>query len=321
LETPDAAPTPAQAHALKVLAYTFPLLSLTLPNAVATANVRAAQGTRNGDIHPAMLPELNAHLQQLGIPPVRAGPRARLELFRPLLAPMAFLALRAVILLYIFSPTRKPFVALAIATWVVYEVTRQLERIVFEPMRADVRAAERGLERVRAAAEDAARARGVPANLPPAPPRLGEVDARTQVERVMDAAADLNLSAEERALAARPEDAGNARVMVPPSAAHRAASFGALFLSTLHPAVWNRRRAALHRREGQLRTEAHARERELADEELPEDLPEAERTRRREEADKARLARDELVQQHARRPQWVKEYVERVRGGDWADHE
>ena len=78
-----------------------------------------------------------------------------------------------------------------------------------------------------------------------------------------------------------------------------------LFLVSLHPAVWDRRRTALRRREGRLRTEGNVRE----------SAPPAEG-----EEDVARTqAREQAVTRYERRPEWVRRYVDRVQETEWAD--
>jgi len=73
----------------------------------------------------------------------------------------------------------------------------------------------------------------------------------------------------------------------------------------------------LRQREGRLRTEANAREREP-------DPPSSDRehaTTEGERTERERVAgvRAELAAQHARRPRWVQSYVDRVRTGEWVD--
>ena len=77
----------------------------------------------------------------------------------------------------------------------------------------------------------------------------------------------------------------------------------------------------LRQREGRVRTEANAREREpeasSTEVNVGEDSAtiEAERTERESVA----RTRAELVAQHVRRPRWVQAYVDRVRRGEWVD--
>lgn len=92
-----------------------------------------------------------------------------------------------------------------------------------------------------------------------------------------------------------------------PTFVHKLQTFLVLFFATLHPAVWDERRKLLRQREGRLRTEMNALEaRNGEGEETPEDRARAE-------------ARAKLAEQHARRPRWVREYIDRLRSGDWLD--
>jgi len=137
-----------------------------------------------------------------------------------------------------------------------------------------------------------------PANA--APPRVVRVDG----ESVLDALANVNLDAEQQILNTTP-----GAPMEEPSIWHRVATFVTLLATTTHPAVWNRRRAALQRREGQLRTEANLRNR------LDEDVQDSEmegEMRRRE-------ARGNARGQYGRRPEWVRRYIDRVLATDWLD--
>jgi hypothetical protein len=120
---------------------------------------------------------------------------------------------------------------------------------------------------------------------------------------------NLNLDAEERAL--------DAREGVPPAPepgfVHKATTFLSLFVTTMHPAVWDHRRIALSRREGRIRAEAHIRESEI-------DGPsENEDPGQREQRERRIRAREELIADHQRRPQWIRNYLERARSGDWVD--
>ncbi len=79
--------------------------------------------------------------------------------------------------------------------------------------------------------------------------------------------------------------------------------FTLLFLSTLHPAIWDRRRNALRKREGRLRTEANVRQAPV-DENTSQDRIQA---------------RDEVTARHERREAWVQQYVERVLTTEYLD--
>jgi hypothetical protein len=292
-----------------------------VPNLSAVSNIRPSSNNQH-NIHPGVLPHLNNHLRQIGLGPMApVRPRFRMRdmlIFRPLLLPMSLLALRALILLYIFSPARKPFLALVIGLWVLYEVWSAVAAAL----------APAGGRAV--AAANAAPARDAAANGPAAPvrarPMPDGVVGRTAganrarpADAVLESVSQLNLDSEERALQARPEDEAIESINAPPTTAHKIKSFVALFATTLHPAVWDRRRAVLTRREGQIRTEANARDRPNEVQADDSTLSEEERRRKQEEEQKRQESREALTSQHARRPRWVKDYIERVRVNEWED--
>jgi hypothetical protein len=129
--------------------------------------------------------------------------------------------------------------------------------------------------------------------------------------------AKLNIPAEEEALAASER-------MPPaeePGLVHKFTTFLSLLVLTLHPAVWNRRRAVLRQREGRVKTEANAREREPETPSVEANGGEDNATTEAERTERQRVARTraELVAQHARRSRWVQAYVDRVRRGEWVD--
>jgi hypothetical protein len=318
LTTPNATPTARQRHALAVLGYTFPLLSLTIPNLNAVSNIRPSQGNHH-DLHPGVLPHLNNHLRQIGMGPI-VRPRFHMRdmlVFRPILLPLFMLSLRAMILLYIFSPSRKPFFALMIGLWVLYEVWKAIAALAPQPGQ-QAPAINGVLARNVAAPNNPARAPAAPVR-PGNPARTPGTNHPRPADAALESVSKLNFDVEERALQARPEDEAAESINAPPTTAHKIKSFVALFATTLHPAVWDRRRAVLSRREGQIRTESNARERQ--DDAAAEDtnLREDERRRKQEEEQKRRESREALVNQHARRPRWVKDYIERVRINEWED--
>jgi len=85
-----------------------------------------------------------------------------------------------------------------------------------------------------------------------------EIRIVIDVESLIDNLSKLNIPAEEEALAA----SERATPAEEPGLAHKVTTFLCLLILTLHPAVWNRRRGVLRQREGRVRTEANARERE-----------------------------------------------------------
>ncbi|EIN10587.1 hypothetical protein PUNSTDRAFT_84757 [Punctularia strigosozonata HHB-11173 SS5] len=296
LVTPDAQPTPLQSHALSVLTHTFPLLSLSLPNVRSQTSITAPPDVNVQD--------LNRHLRQMGIPPLRVAV-ADLPV-RALMAPMLILAFRTAFLLYFFSPTKKPVFAFMIGAWVLYEAWCAIRGVLGGEVDRD----------------DEGRARPVPraaANAPPgvaqdpavAAARPGQNGARTaarpsQSDIILQNIADVNMAMEERALSA----SADSRPVREPSLGQKVSMFFFLLLTTLHPAIWDQRRKLLRRREGRIRTEANAME---ASEQRGVEGEDDRQAQARAEA------REQLLAQHRRRPQWVRDYIQRVRSGDWVD--
>lgn len=127
---------------------------------------------------------------------------------------------------------------------------------------------------------------------------------RIDGESLLDTFANVNLDAEQQFLNTTP-----GAPVEEPNLWHRLVTFVTLLVTTTHPAVWNRRRAALRRREGQFRTEANVRNR------VDEDVQDSDREgemQRRETRDNARA-------QYGRRPEWVRRYIDRVLVTDWLD--
>ncbi|KAJ7068141.1 hypothetical protein C8F01DRAFT_1116999 [Mycena amicta] len=304
-------PTAIQLHAVKVLAVTFPILAIPTPAPVPTRIATVS--------HP--LPNVNALLHQLGVPIARNGVNVNLgpnpniaaaqppppELpLRPLLLPLFLLVLRTAVLLYFFAPARKPVFGILIVAWMLYEVWRPIRQ---------------GLVRGwnRAAAEQQAQrnqAQGQPqqqqAGAPRPPLAAGPVDRRAlprpgaaaaneldqQVDAIFDGLALVNIDNEEDVFR---RGAGE------PGLGSKVMTFVTLFLSTLHPAVWNRRRAVLRQRETRIRMDANARAAELDG--------------NTEDAEaRARIERQtQLIAQHNERPQWIRQYIGRVVDGGWVD--
>ncbi|KIM90978.1 hypothetical protein PILCRDRAFT_157734 [Piloderma croceum F 1598] len=305
LQNPGATPNIFQTHALKVLTHTFPLLSLPIPQTTTT--------TSSTTMHHTIPREVNQLLQQLGLPPLRMQNAAqnhgnaflREINLRPLLGPLIMLVIRTLLLVYFVSPARKPVFGIVVGAWILYEAWGPIRAAIF-------------------GAGDRQAPPGVNVGLPPRPQQdgaparqAGQIRIVIDVEAVIDNLSKLNIPAEEEALAA----SERATPAEEPGLAHKVTTFLCLLVLTLHPAVWNRRRGVLRQREGRVRTEANAREREPeapgTEVNVGEDstTTEAERTERESVARK----RVELVAQHARRPRWVQAYIDRVRRGEWVD--
>jgi C4-dicarboxylate-specific signal transduction histidine kinase len=108
-----------------------------------------------------------------------------------------------------------------------------------------------------------------------------------------------------------------------PKLGRRIYTFVCLLVLSAYPAFWDRRRAHLKRREGIVRTELRARR--TLDEELTERVPEGEEVGAEEQEGIRRLhatrrrARDELIAAHEQRPDWVRDYIDRVGREEWVD--
>ncbi len=307
LVDPSKAPTPLQAHALRVLEHTFAMLAMPVPGASANPMPLPAHlGNSHLPVH------VHAHLQQIGLPPFRVRQEnamiaeLRAVPMRALAAPLFMLTLRTLFLLYFFSPFQKPIFGIILTAWLLYETWNTIRNAIPRPHARDNRADEDarilGNARVRPA-EDVHQFAADRAPAPP-PVRAPPPHLRPPNATMLDTLANVNLREELNALDARPE------AIAPPTIGHRIKTFAELLVLTAHPALWDRRRAALRQREGRVRTEMNTREAR----------PPAEDDGR---ADEARIrdaqTRVELNAIHSRRPAWVAEYMERVRGGDWVD--
>ncbi|KAF5369972.1 hypothetical protein D9758_001187 [Tetrapyrgos nigripes] len=309
LQDPTTKPTPAQLHALNVLSYTLALLKLP---------TQAPPPTNTTHSQPVELPpHINALLQQMGLPHLNAIPNqhpivepnagnanvvieAREIQMRPLILPLVMLMLRTVLLLYFVAPARKPVFGILILVWVLYEIWRPIRNALARLQRAapadrqdQQNAAGAGVGNPPQGANPAQPNAAVPGPQPVPAPGADIVDAAA----ILDTLANYDIQEEESALTNGGPEPGLGR---------KAAAFVTLLLSTVHPAIWNRRRALLRRREGRIRTEANTMEAQDQGED------EAQNNRRAE-------TRRELLAQHARRPLWVQNYIARVVREDWID--
>jgi hypothetical protein len=120
------------------------------------------------------------------------------------------------------------------------------------------------------------------------------------VAAVFDGLANFNIQTEE-------ETIRRGTPAQEPTFTTKAIAFVTLLLTTVHPAVWNRRRAVLRQREGQIRMDRNARAADL-DENV--DDPQAQ----------ARIQRQaQLIAQHQQRPLWLRAYMDRIVEGGWVD--
>lgn len=341
LRNPGSKPTVEQVHALKVLTYTFSILFLQPPPQPPTPTPTISS---NGTVPH----QLNDLLRQLGLPTLRAIPNANVDVgvngqmgvganipapggeaqilpdipVRVLLAPLVMVLFRTLLLLYFFSPTRKPLLGLCIVAWIIYEMWTNVRNVVLGPL-------NRERERIAGAAAAAEAARQAPGQgqpggppatpVPPAPPAQSDIPTPAQNQEaqgppppsnstsLLDLLARIGIDTENKSL--WPTSSSRTPIS-PPSLTHKMMTFVSLLVLTLHPEVWNRRRAALKTREGRLRTEANVMEREV---ERLEGQELSEEDKKREETTAV------LRVQDGRRAPWLKAYIQRVRGGEWVD--
>lgn len=314
----DGSPSPAQQHSLKVLSFTFTILSLSLPQTFTNRPVQSQPAT--------VPPHVNQLLQQLGMAPLRvannnANPVAnqnnpvvaeiRQIPIRPLLAPLIMLLLRTTLLLYFVAPTRKPLFGILILAWMLYEIWRPIRHVLNgmngppanQPVGGN---AQPGQNAGQQPPNVPGGANPGGANVPIRPGPAGPATLDAQAGAIFDSLANMNIEEEQRIL----DQAPNAPT-AEPGIGHKIGTFLALFLTTLHPAIWNRRRVALRQREGVVRTEANVRN-------TPPPTQE-EGTEPTTEQNVAAQRREELRAQHARRPRWIQRYMARVVAEDWVD--
>ncbi|KAJ7591201.1 hypothetical protein C8J56DRAFT_934964 [Mycena floridula] len=278
---PDDAPNPLQVHALKVLACTFPLLKLPMVTHIPSRSIPS-----NSIPIP---PHVNQVLQQLGLPQLPnhnaiANPNPN-PVIRPFLLPTLLHLLRILLILYFFAPARKPMLGILLL-WLVYELW---QRGVFNNRpAAEQQRPQQQQQNIQGAAAPAAAAPAAPNAAQNNPAR--QQAAGTQMNAVLDTLANYDIQAEEAIMAGTDDQE--------PRFTHKLITFFGLLTATVHPAVWDRRRALLRRREGRIRTEELVRQAAVEEGQA---------------VDEARAQRRaQLEAQHARRPQWLQNYVERV---------
>lgn len=269
---------------------------------------------------------LNLHLQQLGLPALRLAPNQnpngnpadpnnplvpeiRAVPIRALMVPLMMLTFRTVLLMYFFSPSKRPLFGLVISVWVLYEAWNALRMVLGHGDRQGRENRDGAPNNGDAAVDGAAPAAPLPQpGAQPHVPNSNRNSSRSLVNKLLDKFANFQLVTEELSLVGDP--LGSVPV---PTTFHRIKTFCALLLTTLHPAVWDRRRAYLRRREGRIRGEANVR-----DSEEPAAPAESQEPPNAAAEARAQL-RTALTARHERRPAWVKEYVERVLTTEWAD--
>lgn len=311
----DAQPTPAQAHALRVLSYTFSILTKEIqrelqPQPSYTTSYIIPDRQTAPDV-----PHVNDLLQQMGLPPLRnvpnvdaarhqEQPRAQNLLqdvpIRPLLAPLFMLILRTTLLLYFVAPTRKPIFGILILAWMLYEIWQPIRNNLLRQLQQNEQdGRQNGAQRAGAPGRPRV-ALAVPG------PNNHPARRRGQSRALMEVLGNMNVDSEQRVLTEATQENP-----MEPGLVHKAVTFICLLVTTLHPAIWNQRRAALRSREGIVRTEVNMRNAQPRT-----DLEDEEARRNEERAEESRRA---LRERHARRPQWIRRYMERVMDAEWVD--
>jgi hypothetical protein len=193
---------------------------------------------------------VNANVNPNAIPnngPQVPAPAAVPEIpFRPLIVTLAMLAIRTLLLLYLVSPARKPVFAMLILAWVVYEGWRPIREGL---RRWFGRGVARPEQQQQQPQQEQQNGLGEQAGVAgqPAPARPGNA-AASQGNLLLESLANMNLGREEAALAGTGPQGE-------PGIVHKAVTFVVLLVVTMHPGVWDRRRAALGKREGRVRSE------------------------------------------------------------------
>jgi len=307
LTTPDATPTPLQAHAIRVLSYTFPLLC----------------------VYPPAQPQPHSNSLQINpIPPRPLAPFAVHGQFafqipiRPLIVPLIMLTIRTSLLLYFFQPARKPFFGLIVLIWVVWEVIGAVRGA----LAGDQAPQNRNRNNQQGGGLQNGPVNGVPGNVagqgppdagagagvrPGAPNNIPHPALPNSQEAILNYLAQINLDNEAHSVESNVNLNPNTP---PPSLAHKIKTFFLLLTLTLYPAIWDRRRTVLRAREGRLRDEARRREARA----LQRDRERAEREENRRRGLEVSEAEPDLAPPTLK-PFWVAEYVQRVRSGDWVD--
>lgn len=226
---------------------------------------------------------------------------------RAIMAPILMLVMRATLMMYFFSPDQTPFFGIIVGMWVLYEA--------WNAVRAAVAATRDPAEPRRDGDNQGGINGGAGAPGPNGVDGARPSDpTRQQVNAVLDTVANINIREENEMLEA-PGD------LPSPTLFHQAKTFASLMIVTLIPALWDLRRAELMRREGTLRTEMNVITAATAP--LPSSGSAAQvptegegetgvSEQEREEARKARERKLAVIQKHARRADWVREYVERA---------
>ncbi|KIK65403.1 hypothetical protein GYMLUDRAFT_219407 [Collybiopsis luxurians FD-317 M1] len=292
---------------------------------------------------------LNANGGQLGQNPPAVAPnpppQVQAAQIRPLLLPIFMLSLRTLLLLYFVAPARKPFLTLMIIAWVMWEiwvpiraVFRRVGRAVDAleqaqgggqgqggpaganfPRDGQVPVVNRGAQPVRNEAPAAA-----PADPPPpAGNNPAAVVPNAAAGSIVNTLASFDIAEGEAALQAFADHpvhdhAGTQDVFPEPNLGRKALSFVVLLVTTVHPAVWNKRRATLRAREGRVRVEmgalreTAATQQSAAIEDNGDSSNSEDASAATLEAERRTAQRAEILSKYMRRPMWVRRYMQRV---------
>lgn len=315
LLNPDAKLTPRQEHSIRVLTYTFTILHMSnpLPSPVRTVPTQSI----------SIPPHVNQLLQQMGLPPLRIGndnvvqavanqdnppPDIREIPLRPFLAPLIMLFLRSLLLLYFVAPARKPIIGFLIFAWMLYEIWQPIRNGLRNGWAVVVQDQQQGdnqPQNINDVAQPNANRGWQPGVNLPARPNIMAGTLDQQIDGFVDGLANMNIVDEERLLNTPPG------IPTPePGAGRKIVTFVGLLVSTLHPAIWNRRRVALRRREGIIKTEGNARNAPLSTEGGDSNNETERRTVQ---------VVDELRARFESRPRWLQQYIQRVMDEDWVD--
>lgn len=314
-----AEPTLAQAHALRVLGYTFSILMKEFHTASQTQPAYTITQTSLNNQNMHNIPHINDLLQQMGLPPPMPNvnalgnqdqlrpPNVFQDIpLRPLLAPLFMLLLRTSLLLYFVAPTRKPIFGILILAWMLYEIWQPIRNNLLRHLQQNERRVQQPDGGQGGGQGPVAPGQAAAAPAAPGLNNLPAVQGRNQSRALMETLGNMNVETEQRILTEATQE--NPRE---PSLGHKVITFFGLLLTTLHPAIWNQRRAVLRSREGALRTEVNSRN-ALRRTDLEDD-----EARRQEEI--AEESRRLLREMHGRRPPWVRRYIARVVDADWVD--
>ncbi|KAJ3807389.1 hypothetical protein F5876DRAFT_48155 [Lentinula aff. lateritia] len=332
LLNPTEAPTAAQKHALEVLSFTFELLKLPTQPSRHTSSPSISNPTAQPNPPSGVQFDLNRFFNANNLNNNDNNNNHNHQIqqinIRPILLPLLMLSLRMFLLLYFVAPARKPFFMLLVLAWVGWEIWGWVAAL---GVRVEVEI-ERGGGHMEGggAGERQPGGGGVPQPAPPpvqqnvaaqAPPAVPAANnppapAPAAPPTLLDNLASFGIAQDQVALESTlPLETDSPE----PGFARKILLFLVLFLISVHPAVWNRRRALLRAREGQVRVEMGVLAEGVGEQEsgAADDASALETTRRAQR-------RAEMYVKYMSRPAWVRRYMQRVMSaqageGAWVD--